>query len=617
MCGIAGFVGCDDVAHARSLVAIMTEDLKRRGPNAEGMECWPLAVLGHRRLSIFDLSDAGRQPMVSDDRSVAVVFNGAIYNFCKLRAELEGCGYVFHSQTDTEVLIHGYREWGIDRLLRRIRGMFAIALWDAAAQVLYLIRDRLGVKPLAYCHNGGTLAFASTVRALHRAGFGGEVDRDAVLEFLEFGYVTDKRAIYQNIRKVPAGGLIRFDTASGKLTEQRYWIPPEPASTNDGGPNFTEAVVEVERRLLDAVRLRLAADVKVAALLSGGIDSSLVCWGIRQAGGDLTAYTVSVPGDPADESGDAAVTAQKLGIRHEIIPVEADSAPDIADLIDAYGEPFACSSALGMLSVSKVIRSNATVLLTGDGGDDVFLGYPEHRNFWGAQQIAGVLPRPVLRSWKNARGLWPESGSLRRLRSFGDFVAGGLPAVAAIHDGLPNYGAILTGDLQNGTVAQRQMTWPADGGRTLLSDFLRYDFDQRFTGEYLPKVDGGTMYYALEARSPFLDQEVWEYAASLPFSVRLRNYELKAVLRHIAAQRISPTIAKLKKRGFTIPVQQWITTRWRKQFEDAFERPVLGQMGWIRPDEVRTALRAAVDNGRPAPLQLWYLFVLENWLKSA
>src|SRR3954453_2598730 len=218
MCGIAGFVGCSDTERARHAVTQMTDDLKRRGPDAQGLECWPRTVLGHRRLSIFDLSDAGRQPMTSRDRSVAVVFNGAIYNFLDLRAELEAAGHPFHTQSDTEVLVNGYLAWGIDALVRRLRGMFAIALWDEREQMLYLVRDRLGVKPLAYCQQSRTVAFASTVRALHRSGFGGDLDPGAVLEFLEFGYVTDARSIYTNIRKVPAGGLIRFHASSGRLT---------------------------------------------------------------------------------------------------------------------------------------------------------------------------------------------------------------------------------------------------------------------------------------------------------------------------------------------------------------------------------------------------------------
>jgi len=614
MCGIAGLVGCPDPVRARAAVARMTEDLKRRGPDAEGLECWPNAILGHRRLSIFDLSDAGRQPMTSDDRSVAVVFNGAIYNFRDLRADLEAAGHRFHSHTDTEVLVNGYLAWGIDALVRRLRGMFAIALWDEREQMLYLVRDRLGVKPLAYVQDAGSIAFASTVRALHRAGFGGELDPASALEFLEFGYVTDARSIYANIRKVPAGGLIQFHVPSRKLAVQKYWTAP-PVSNNGNAPTFEEASAEVERQLLEAVRLRLSADVKVAALLSGGIDSGLVCWAIREAGADLTAYTVGVPGDGSDESSHAAVTARHLGIRHEVLPLEADSAPGITDLVQAYGEPFACSSALGMLAVAKLVKANATVLLTGDGGDDVFLGYPEHRNFWMAQQLANAIPEPAFRAWGAARRLLPQNGALKRARSFGDYIAGGLAGAAAVRDGLPTYGSMLAGELASGSIPQREMLWPADGGRTLLPDFLAYDFNQRFTGEYLPKVDGATMHYALEARSPFLDQELWSYAASLPFPIRLRHHTLKALLRHIAARRISPEIATLKKQGFIIPAKNWLVTKWRERFDAAFERPELERIGWIRADEVRSRFIRAAENGS-APLQLWYLFVLENWLSS-
>jgi asparagine synthase (glutamine-hydrolysing) len=591
----------------------MSEDLKRRGPNGEGIECWPNAVLGHRRLSIFDLSDAGRQPMMSDDRSVAVVFNGAIYNFRDLRSELESVGYRFHSQTDTEILIHGYVAWGIERLIQRLRGMFAIALWDSANQRLYLIRDRLGVKPLVYCHQNGTLAFASTVRALHRAGFGGELDRTAVLEFLEFGYITDARAIYTGVRKVPAGGLVRFDVRAGTISVERYWRSPKPMPGR--APDFEEVTDEVERRLVEGVRVRLSADVKVAALLSGGIDSGLVCWGIREAGADLTAYTVGVPDDDSDESLDAARTAKLLGIRHKVLPLDAGTVPEVTDLVQAYGEPFACSSALGMMAVAKLVKQNATVLLTGDGGDDVFLGYPEHRIFWVAQQAANALPSPTFRAWNSMRRFWPDKGSLKPARNFADYIAGGLPAAAAIHDGLPNYGRMLAGELETTTIPQRQMASRTTGGRTLLDDFVEYDFNQRFTGEYLPKVDGATMHYALEARSPFLDQELWSYAATLPFSVRLRGHKLKAILRHIAARRISPQVASFKKRGFTIPAQRWLTTKWRDRFEPTFSRSELAKMGWVRPEEIRNRLHRAVEQ-RAAPLQLWYLFVLETWLQS-
>jgi len=616
MCGIAGWVGFTDLGRARQQVAVMTDDLSRRGPDAAGLECWPSAVLGHRRLSIFDLSDAGRQPMMSADRQVAVVFNGAIYNFRDLRAQLEQLGCVFHTETDTEVLLHGYRQWGIEPLVSRLRGMFAMALWDAGREVVFLVRDRLGVKPLVFSEQSGSIAFASTVRALHRAGFGGTVDPGSVLEFLEFGYITDRRSIYHGIRKVPAGALIRFDVATGTSSESRYWTPPRIQGRPAPAMAFEEAVDEVERRLLDAVKLRLAADVKVAALLSGGIDSGLVCWAIREAGGNLTAYTVGVPGDADDESGAAAVTARTLGITQELLPIDPASAPEPADLTAAFGEPFACSSALGMLAVSKMVASNATVLLTGDGGDDVFLGYPEHRHFLMAQKAASRIPAPLLRGWQAVPRGWPAAGPLKRARTFADVVAGGLAAVATVHDGLPNYGSMLNGRLRGLTIPQREMPWPREGGRTLLEDFLRYDFDQRFTGEYLPKVDGATMFYALEARSPFLDHELWSFAATLPFELRLRDNRPKAVLRAIAARRIGAGVSALPKRGFTIPAERWITTKWRPQFEALFERPRLADEGFIDLGAVKKEFSRAAAEQR-SHKQLWHLFVLENWLRAA
>src|SRR5262249_9622044 len=278
-------------------------------PDGEGVRSWSGATLGHRRLSIFDLSDAGRQPMVSPDGRIAVVFNGAIYNFLELRAELEAKGVTFRSRTDTEVLVHGYRAWGIERLLTRLRGMYAIGLWDDEARTLFLARDRLGIKPLYYGVRNDALAFGSTARALRLAGLASEIDPIALAEYLEFGYVTDDRSIYRGISKVPAAHLLEWK--EGRLAGREYWRPSE---RTDFRGTFEDAGEETRRLLLQAVKRRLQADVPVGALLSGGIDSSLVCWGIRELEGDVTAYTAATPGDPLDESDDACRTARELGL---------------------------------------------------------------------------------------------------------------------------------------------------------------------------------------------------------------------------------------------------------------------------------------------------------------
>src|SRR5688572_16419672 len=611
MCGIAGLAGFDDREESRHRVRRMMSTLARRGPDGEGLEGWNEALLGHRRLSIFDLSDAGRQPMLSPDGSIGIVFNGAIYNFRELRVELEARNYKFKSHTDTEVLVHGYDAWGLDLLLEKIRGMYAFALWDDRKRTLFLVRDRLGVKPLLYSAKNGQIAFASTARALRAGGFVDEIDDVAMAEYLEFGYVTDDRSIYRDAKKVAAANVVEW--CDGEIETREYWRPPTPSSTQ---PSFAEAVEETERLFVRAVEKRLFADVPVGALLSGGIDSSLVCWAIQHLGGDITAFTVGTSGDPSDETADASETARSLGVRHKVLELSGDSEPNIDELVSAYGEPFACSSALGMLRVSKAVRGSATVLLTGDGGDDVFLGYPEHRHLWLAQKVARSLPGFVASGWRGNRNKVPQVGSLKRLSSFLNYSTGGLGAVACAHDGLPSYQryGMLGERLAGVSVAQRDIDWSSESGRNVLSEFLEYDRGNRFVGEYMTKVDGATMFHSLEARSPFLDQDLWEFASSLSFELRLHGGQLKSVLRELARQKLGERLASGRKRGFTIPVQRWLVGRWQNALTELLQTSILDQQGWINSRAVLDRLKLAVEKGW-APNQLWYIFVLESWLR--
>lgn len=612
MCGIAGITGELEQTLAAGAVGRMISTMARRGPDGDGIEVWNSAVLGHRRLAVFDTSEAGRQPMLSPDGSIGIVFNGAVYNFRSLRNDLERLGYRFKSQTDTEVLVHGYREWGIEELASRIKGMFAFGLWDDNVRKLFLVRDRLGVKPLLFALRGKQLAFASTVRALRTAGFANEIDEQAVAEYLEFGFVTEERTIYRSAFRVPAACILECSERGRKVTQ--YWQPPTPSSPT---LSFAEAVEETERLLLKAVEKRLFADVPVAALLSGGVDSSLVCWALSKLGADITAYTVGTPLDPADETADARATAAQLGIRHRTFDISAQDNPGIFELVEAYSEPFACASALGMLRVSRAIAGEATVLLTGDGGDDVFLGYPEHRHLWFAERLARSSPRIAADIWQRSRERFPQYGQLRRLASFFDYASGGLGAVTNAHDGLPSYKqqGVLGERLMDYTINQRQIEWSSDAGRHVLSDYLDYDRHTRFVSEFLTKVDGATMHSGLEARSPFLDQELWEFAAALPFQTRLHNGRLKAVLRELARRRIGERVARGRKRGFTIPVERWITGRWRPQVEEMFRDSLLEKEGWIRSRPALKWLEESTATGW-APKQLWYLFVLEAWLRN-
>ncbi|HWE51152.1 MAG TPA: asparagine synthase (glutamine-hydrolyzing) [Bryobacteraceae bacterium] len=613
MCGIAGFVADSLPRDAVDAVRKMNRAQARRGPDAEDLHVWEgAAVFGHRRLAIYDLSDAGRQPMLSPDGQTGVVFNGSIYNFHEIRRELEQRGCRFHSQCDTEVLVHGYSEWGIDGLVKRLRGMFAFAIWDHKIRKLTMVRDRLGVKPLLYSAGSHGLSFASTAGALAAAELAGGIDPAAVLEFLEFGWVTEDRCIFQNVRKVAPATIVEWQ--NGKISERRYWSLPEGGSRRIG---FEDAVAETEELLMDAVKIRLEADVPVGALLSGGVDSTLICWAMSKLGANIRSFTVGAPGDPSDEARHAQETAQLLGIPHEVIQLPSGEQPAIDDLINAYGEPFACPSAIAMLQVSKAVKEKATVLLTGDGGDDVYLGYTYHAKFLQAQLVAKRLPAALANLWPALRQVVRRVPPLRRPMHFMDFATSGLGAATRTHDGLPYYenAHMLGARLAGKTLEQRAIPGSLRSARRLLQEFVDYERQTRFVSEYMTKVDGGTMYYAIEARSPFLDQKIWESAAAMPFDIHLRGWELKAVLRELVRRKVGPAVASRRKQGFTVPVERWLATGWRPQIESLAEgAPRLESEGWIAPGTLKNAADKALAQGR-APLQMWTLIVLEQWLR--
>jgi asparagine synthase (glutamine-hydrolysing) len=610
MCGIAGLAAGPLGNHGFGGIEQMLGPLARRGPDAEGRHAWGACALAHRRLAILDLSDRGRQPMVSDDGAVGVVFNGAIYNYRSLRQELRAAGCTFRSGTDTEVLLHGYRVWGAERLVARLVGMFAFAVWDDSTRELFLVRDRLGVKPLAYAVERGVLAFGSTVAAVRAAGFGSDTDPRAIADFLEWGVVPEDRSLFEGIRKLPPATLARWH--DGELLLETYWTPP---TSSTGGPrvSFEDALDSTEELFLEAVRRRTEADVPIGALLSGGIDSALVCWGLREVGAKISAYTFSAPGQPEDESAEALATARELGI--DLVVLDDDGEGDLwEDLARAYPEPFACGSALGMLRLSQVVRNSATVLLTGDGGDDVFLGYPHHLLLRRMEQAARVVPRPVAAVARAAGLRTPMSGGGRRPLNFAAAVAGGLGEFLRIRHSyryLAQAGA-LGPRLHAVEPSTHLMPAQTGGGQTILRDYLEFTRGHQFVAEYLAKVDGATMYHGVEARSPFLDQDLWSFAATLPFDVRLRGGVQKALLRELACRRISPRVAAGRKRGFEVPVSAWLGGRWRERVLDLLGSAAVRTDGWIDADRLSSTLRT----GAPPPLPVWNAVVLAHWLET-
>ena len=612
MCGIAGLVGFDDVAEAHDRIASMLAKEARRGPDDEGVCEWRGVVFGHRRLAILDLTSRGHQPMRSEDGRLGVVFNGAIYNFIELREDLRRSGASFRSGTDTEVLLHGYRRWGLNGLVRRLRGMYAFALWDDERRRLCLARDPLGVKPLLFAESGPRFAFASTADALVKAGFQTALDETAITQFLQFGFVPEGCSIWQGIRKLPPGSVLEWH--GGRSSERSYWQPP--AAGSNALP-FDQAVEGARELFLRATERRLRADVPVGALLSGGIDSGLVCWALTQLNADVTAYTVATPGETSDEAALARRTARLLGLTHEVVTVPDAGESPLGELANAYGEPFACASALGMLRLSRAASSRARVVLTGDGGDDVFLGYPRHRFLLAAQTIANRLPSGARRWWASVRRFTPSWKWARRAAHFADYATGGLGSFVnagpgtAFFDSRGVWGPFFA---SGGSRALR-IDASMESARRVLDDYLEFDIHHQFVSEYLTKVDGATMYFGVEARSPFLDQDLWEFAAGLPYGVRLHRGRLKAVLRSLATAGLGPEVARGRKRGFEIPAPQWLLGPWRQTVVTAFHQPASEELGLFAKGALSRVWNECSETGT-APLQLWYILVLELWLRN-
>jgi asparagine synthase (glutamine-hydrolysing) len=493
--------------------------------------------------------------------------------------------------------------------------MFAFAVWDQNCRKLFLVRDRLGVKPLVYSATGQGLMFASTVAALRSTGaVNTEIDPQAVLEYLEYGFVTDIHSVYREVSKVPPATIVEW-SASGGITTRCYWDLPKSGE----GPkiSFEEALEKTEKRIIDCTRLRLIADVPIAALLSGGIDSALVCWALSRLNANVRTFTMSAPGDPSDETAAARATAHALGIPHEAFVIDRSESDPVGELVDAFSEPFGCQSALGMLHLSAAIKPVATVLLTGDGGDDVFLGYPFFLYAWRAQQWAARAPGFAPALWQRLRGMLPGHGVWKRAQSFASYTLGGLGAYSRVRAGLPYFEerSLLGQRLQGLRLPQRDVPESLDSARHLLEEVFQYHRRTHFTSEYMPKVDSSTMYYGLESRAPFLDHTLWEFATGLSPEIRLQGGRLKAILREIVRRRIGPSTASRAKQGFRVPVEKWLAGPWRADLDRLQSGTLVEREGYIQGPALRAEIDRAIAAGG-ASEQLWYVAVLERWLQS-
>jgi asparagine synthase (glutamine-hydrolysing) len=576
-------------------------------------------ALGHRRLAIIDLSPRGRQPMSNEDGSVWVVFNGEIYDFRALREELVAKGHVFRSDTDTETIVHLWEEHGAG-LLERIDGMFALALWDARTRTLLLARDRLGKKPLFYQESGGMLRFASEPRALFAdPEVRAEADPGAIDHYLAFGYVPAPAAAFAGVRKLPAAHFLLVRDGVRELG--RYWSLRYGPKRRENG---AELACELHELLLAAVRRRLVADVPLGALLSGGLDSSLVVALMREAGvGRLRTFSIGFEDQRYDELGHARAVADHFATEHHERVVRPEAAALLPRLVRHYGEPYADSSALPTFHLCAMARGEVTVALSGDGGDESFGGYDRYLGLAVSERLARV-PGPVrdgiarlLGPAARARG--PKTLPYRLAR----LVEGlGMPPLARYARWISVFDAPARARLYTRDAAAAVA---GDAAEALLADAfageplsleeaaMRADLRLYLPDDILVKIDIASMAHGLEVRAPLLDRRVVEFAAALPSHLKLRGLARKVLLRRVARELLPRDVVRRPKMGFAVPIERWFRGELREMAHDVLLDGRARSRGLLRPEEVSRLLREHEQGVAHHHARLWALLVLELW----
>ncbi len=619
MCGIAGLIGYPrDIALPRVREALRR--LEHRGPDGEGIHQSDRAVIGMRRLAIIDLQGGG-QPLYNEDRSVACVCNGELYNYVEAFRVLEARGHRLQSGSDINLIPHFYEERAQDAF-QECRGMFAAAVWDEKKQLLILARDRAGKKPLFYSLTGQGIAFASELPALlAMLDRSPELSTAAISAYLSLGFVPHPLSIYEGVFAVPPASTLTFREGSSPLIRQ-YWSVPE--RTHFPGTR-EEAMEQLDEKLQESVRLRLRSDVPVGLFLSGGIDSGLVASYAANAGArDLLCFVVEVDDEVLNEAPAAHTVANKLGLPIHTIPLSMSPLEAIEKVPLLYGQPFADSSAVPSYFVSKAAAAHRKVVLNGDGGDEIFAGY---RRYWMgrvAPLIAGV-PWPLSRA-THAAGVALAARSARR-------GAGGFAARALRGTGTDEWDRYLTwtSDLLHPSDVEqifpelfklhgRHSPLPAlrgyDVSTRSVDAFQKSDFRLILADDLLPKMDIATMANSLEARSPFLDIPLAEFAWSLPDRWRNSSRETKSMLREIARKRLPSAISSAPKRGFEVPVKRWMENELKPVLNDL----LLAPDSRVAQYADRRKLTEFVE-GRSAfpghfPQTLWSLLMLEIFLRA-
>ncbi|MGE5215440.1 MAG: asparagine synthase (glutamine-hydrolyzing) [Chloroflexota bacterium] len=625
MCGICGWVqlqGKTDFQTSTGLFEPMNAALAHRGPDDHGAVVFDDAALGMTRLSIIDI-DGGQQPITNEEENCWIVFNGEIYNFIELRDELKNRGRRFRSRSDTEVILRAYEEWGVD-CVQRLRGMFAFAIYDRRKERrprprLFLARDRLGKKPLYYYRDGERLIFGSEIKAiLAHAGVRPRVNRAVIPLYLAYGYTPSPFTFFEDIHELPPGHMLLVE--DGEVAVRRYWsVPREP----DSAPRLSESEYfqQVNEHFEEAVRLRLTSDVPLGAFLSGGVDSAaVVAVMTKLLGGPVSTFSIGFADDPSfDELPYARMVAERFGSDHHEFVVQPDAVELLPKLVWHYDQPFADSSAIPTYLVAQMTRAYVKVALTGDGGDELFAGYQR----FAAARLAEYYRRAP-RFFQNAVSrlvhAWPESTAYedpaRRMRRFVDSAA--LP----LADRYLNWVGIFNPDMLRQLLAAAIEMDPVDHFRGYFSgqentnpvtELLAVNLASYLPGDLLVKTDRMTMANSLEARCPFLDHRLLEFASQIPSSLKLKGVTTKYVLKRALEGLLPGEIIWRKKHGFGVPVGRWFRAGLKDFLCDHLLSPTALQRGYFDEQALRRLIDEHIGGRRDHGHCLWALLTLEIW----
>jgi len=623
MCGIVGLVNLDGQAADADLLERMNQSIIHRGPDEDGKYLAGPVGMAMRRLAIIDLA-GGQQPIANEERTAWIVFNGEIYNFRELKAELEKRGHHFRTDCDTEAIVHAYEEFGAD-CPRYLRGMFAFAIWDERRQELFLARDRVGKKPLLYAKTPSAFVFGSEFSALllHPA-VGREVDRGALDDYLSFMYVPAPLTAYRDIRKLEPGHSLTL-RRDGELKIERYWEPDFSKKLKITEEEAGERALELLR---EAVRIRLMSEVPLGAFLSGGIDSSaVVALMAEESSTPVKTFSIGFEEQDFSELHHARRVAERVGADHHEFIVRPDALEVLPTLVEHYGEPYADSSAIPTYYVARETRKHVTVALNGDGGDECFAGYERYAAMQLSERyrkLPGVLREQVIR---RAAEMLPISetrpSKARRARRF--LRAASLPPV----ERYMNWVSIIQRDTKDELYTDefRAEVGGKDAGAWLRPWFARANgagvVDAALLADtmtYLPndllvKVDIATMAVSLEARSPFLDHHVIEFAASLPENLKLRGLTTKYLLKKTLARLLPSENLTRTKMGFGVPIGHWFRGPMRGFLSENLLSDRASRRGLFRPEAVRRMVELHTRGERDYTHHLWTLLMLELWFQ--